>query len=135
MCLCDKTGELQMLIQIADITFIWKSLHKNARGESPLDAACCGVPILYGRSMTNFHDICLTLKNNKYVMKVWDESPAIATISALAKDSSKRSIMSENLKKWHKSNCGASKFDAKKIQEITFSGKWIGIICFLEDKT
>ena len=68
-------------------------------------------------------------------MKVWDESPAIATISALAKDSSKRSIMSENLKKWHKSNCGASKFDAKKIQEITFSGKWIGIICFLEDKT
>ena len=43
--------------------------------------------------------------------------------------------MSANLKKWHKSNCGAGKFVAKKIQEITFSGKLIGIICFLEDKT
>jgi 3-deoxy-D-manno-octulosonic-acid transferase len=46
MCLCDKTGELQMLIQIADIAFIWKSLYKNVCGESPLDAACCGVPIV-----------------------------------------------------------------------------------------
>ena len=73
--------------------------------------------------MTNFRDICSSLENNKCVVKVGDESRAIAAISALAKDSSKRSVLSENLKKWHKSNCGASKFVAKKIQDIAFSAK------------
>ena len=123
VCLADTTGELQTLTQIADIAFIGKSLSPNVGGQSPLDAACCGVPIVYGNNMTNFRDICSSLENNKCVVKVGDESRAIAAISALAKDSSKRSVLSENLKKWHKSNCGASKFVAKKIQDIAFSAK------------
>ena len=109
VCLVDTTGEFQMLTQIADIAFIGKNLSPNVCGQSPLDAFCCGVPIVYGSNMTNFCDICLSLENNnKYVVKVGDESREKGTISTLAKDSSKRTILSENLKKWHKNNCSAS---------------------------
>jgi 3-deoxy-D-manno-octulosonic-acid transferase len=51
-----------MLTQIADIAFIGKSLSPNEGGQSTLDAACCGVQIVYVRNMKNFCDICLSLE-------------------------------------------------------------------------
>jgi 3-deoxy-D-manno-octulosonic-acid transferase len=123
VCLADTTGELQMLTSIADLAFIGKSLTPNIGGQSPLDAACCGVPMVYGNRMVNFRDICSSLERGKCVIKVGDAANAISAIFALAKDESRRKAFAENLKTWHKSNCGASEFVAKKIQEIAFAKK------------
>ena len=75
MCvLLIQLESLQILKQIADIAFIGKSLSPNVGGQSPLVATCCGVLFVYGSNMTNFRDICLSLENNKCLVKVGDES-------------------------------------------------------------
>jgi 3-deoxy-D-manno-octulosonic-acid transferase len=123
ICLADTTGELQTLTSIATIAFIGKSLSPNDGGQSPLDAACCGVPILYGNRMSNFLDICLSLERSKCVVKVRDAATAISAIAVLARDDIRRQNFSKNLKEWHKNNCGASEFTHKKIREIAFAKK------------
>jgi 3-deoxy-D-manno-octulosonic-acid transferase len=121
VCLADTTGELQMLTSIADLAFVGKSLAPNVGGQSPLDAACCGVPTVYGNGMTNFREICSSLERSKCVVKVSDAEAAITAIESLAKDESRRKVISGRLVEWHKNNCGASKFVARKIQEIAFA--------------
>jgi 3-deoxy-D-manno-octulosonic-acid transferase len=123
VCLADTTGELQMLTSIATVAFIGKSLAPNDGGQSPLDAACCGVPMVYGSKMTNFRDICSSLERSKCVIKVRDAATAISALVALARDEDKRKNFAKNLKEWHKNNCGASEFVCKKIREIAFAKK------------
>jgi 3-deoxy-D-manno-octulosonic-acid transferase len=123
VCLVDTTGELQTLTSISDLAFIGKSLSPNVGGQSPLDAACCGVPMVYGDKMVNFRDICSSLERGKCVVKVADADGAIAAIAALANDGEQRKNFSKNLMQWHKNNCGASEFVAKKIGEIAFGKK------------
>lgn len=123
ICLADTTGELSVLTSLADIAFIGKSLSPNNGGQSPLDAASRGVPIVYGPRMNNFREICSALEANKCVAKVSDGTQAISAIVNLAKDSAKREEMSNNLLQWHKTNCGASSFVAGKIEEIAFANR------------
>ncbi|MDR3144092.1 MAG: hypothetical protein LBT64_01155 [Puniceicoccales bacterium] len=123
VCLVDTTGELQMLTSIADLAFIGKSLKPNVGGQSPLDAACNGIPIVYGDGMANFRDICASLERSKCVIRVNSSERAIAAICALAKDEKKRESLAKSLVEWHKNNCGASEFVFQKIHEIAFAGE------------
>jgi 3-deoxy-D-manno-octulosonic-acid transferase len=123
ICFADTTGELQTLTSIADLAFIGKSLAPNSGGQSPVDAACHGVPIVYGDQMTNFKGICLSLEHSKCVVKVKDSARAIMAITILAKDESKRQGFAQKLQEWHRNNCGASEFIAKKIQDIAFANR------------
>ncbi|MDR1891350.1 MAG: hypothetical protein LBQ23_04250 [Puniceicoccales bacterium] len=123
ICFADTTGELQTLTSISHIAFIGKSLAPNSGGQSPVDAACCGIPIVYGNGMTNFKDICLSLEYAKCVIKVKDLARAIMAIAMLAKDENKRQSFAHKLQEWHKNNCGASEFIVKKIQDIALANK------------
>jgi 3-deoxy-D-manno-octulosonic-acid transferase len=121
VCLVDTTGELQTLTPVASLAFIGKSLSPNTGGQSPLDAACCGIPIIYGNRMTNFPDICSSLESSKCAVRVPDATVAIGAMVALARDENKRKSFAKNLVEWHKNNRGASEFVAKKIREIAFA--------------
>ncbi|MDR1528317.1 MAG: hypothetical protein LBS22_01890 [Puniceicoccales bacterium] len=123
ICFADTTGELQTLTSIADLAFIGKSLAPNSGGQSPVDAACHGIPIVYGDKMTNFKGVCLSLEHSKCVVKVKDSARAIMAITILAKDESKRQSFAQKLQEWHRNNCGASEFIAKKIQDIAFANR------------
>jgi 3-deoxy-D-manno-octulosonic-acid transferase len=123
ICLADTTGELQTLTSVASIAFIGKSLAPNTGGQSPLDAACCGIPIVYGSRMTNFRDICSSLERSRCAIKVKNSADAMAAIVALVRNEGSRKIFAKNLTEWHKNNCGASEFVCRKIQEIAFSKK------------
>jgi 3-deoxy-D-manno-octulosonic-acid transferase len=123
VCLADTTGELQALTLIASLAFIGRSLAPNIGGQSPLDAACCGVPVIYGDRMTNFRDICSSLERSKCAIKVKNSTDAVAAIVALARNEDSRKSFSKNLKEWHKNNCGASEFVCEKIKEIAFAKK------------
>ena len=53
-------GELSSLFAVADLAFIGGSL-VHCRGHNPLEAAVCGVPVLFGPSMEDFSDVARDL--------------------------------------------------------------------------
>ncbi|HQU09450.1 MAG TPA: glycosyltransferase N-terminal domain-containing protein, partial [Opitutales bacterium] len=58
----DTTGELRRLSYAADLVFIGKSIPPNEGGQTPIEAAALGLPIVYGPKMNNFRDICRELE-------------------------------------------------------------------------
>ena len=106
--LADTTGELRTLAQVADLAFIGKSLPPNVGGQTPIDCAALGIPIVYGPNMTNFRRACETLEREGAVIKALSRSVAVSEITRLAHDSELRNILSKKAKKWHSSNVGAS---------------------------
>ncbi|MDR2200720.1 MAG: hypothetical protein LBN94_01205 [Puniceicoccales bacterium] len=108
VCLGDTTGELPRLIQVADLAYIGKSLSPNEGGQSPLEAAMAGIPIVYGNRMTNFRDICSQLERENAAWKVESESEAIGAIVELSENAQKRQLLAKNISRWFNSNRGAS---------------------------
>lgn len=120
ICLADTTGELARLTSVADIAFVGKSLLKNNGGQSPLDAAAYGVPMVYGDKMSNFVSICQSLESLGASIKVSSDIQAVQAIATLANDPQKRAQQSELLKAWYTGNCGASELTYKIIAERMF---------------
>ena len=115
--LADTTGELSMLTQIADLAFIGKSLEPNIGGQSPIDAAGLGVPILMGPNMNNFRDISNTLFNEGAATAVYDEMSLEAAIQNLIQNRSIWKNMAESGKSWHAESQGSSKRIAQAITD------------------
>ena len=59
----NTTGELRSFLPMADLVFIGKSFPPHYGGQTPIEAAVCGKPILYGSHMENFADICAELEH------------------------------------------------------------------------
>jgi hypothetical protein len=95
-----------------------------------VDPACCGIPIVYGNGMTNFPDICFFLEYAKRVIKAKDLVRVIMAITMPAKDDNNRQSFACKLQEWHKKNCGASEFIAKKskISHWTINNMTVEII-------
>lgn len=115
VCLADTTGELRNLTQISDFAFVGKSLEPNNGGQSPLDAAAYGIPIIYGDRMLNFREICADLESHNCVVKVRTHEDAIKTIINLANEKNAQIMLSENLTEWHSKHVGASQFTYKTL--------------------
>jgi len=58
----DTTGELKILLQLADIAVIGRSFPPHTEGQTPIEAAALGVPVVYGPSLSNFRSICRALE-------------------------------------------------------------------------
>jgi 3-deoxy-D-manno-octulosonic-acid transferase len=52
--LADTTGELGKLTALAGIVFVGKSLPPHTMGQTPIEAASLGKPLLYGQGMSSF---------------------------------------------------------------------------------
>lgn len=70
----DTTGELRAFTELADIAFIGKSLPPNHGGQTPVEAAALGKPVLFGPDMSNFRQISRDLLNAKAATRVPDEA-------------------------------------------------------------
>lgn len=55
--IADTTGELATLTAHADVVFIGKSLPPNSGGQTPIEAAALGKPMIMGPAMSNFRDV------------------------------------------------------------------------------
>lgn len=108
ICVADTTGELRRLTQIATVAFVGKSLLPNRGGQTPIECAAIGVPLVYGTEMTNFKDVCRALEDIGSAIKVRDGNAATETLCALLEDSEKRARMSAAEKSWHADNQGAT---------------------------
>ena len=61
MSVADTTGELRRLTQLADVVFVGKSLAPHTEGQTPVEAASLGRPILFGPGMGNFRQLAAEL--------------------------------------------------------------------------
>ena len=106
--LADTTGELNELCQIADLVFIGKSLPPHREGQTPIEAARIGLPIIMGSGMSNFKAIAQALLEVGAACSVSDGPALIETIQQLHKSPDRRKKMAEAATKWYQSNQGSS---------------------------
>ena len=106
--LADTTGELRTFTALADLAYIGKSLFGHDGGQSPIDAAAAGVPMVYGNKMTNFKQVCKKLEEAGAAVKVDTPREAIEALCRLALDAGERKKMSKAGRLWHDQNEGAT---------------------------
>lgn len=107
IAVADTTGELRMLTQLGDVVFCGKSLPPHDGGQSPVEAASLGKPLLFGPHMTNFREIARALREGGGAREVLNESELVAACVDLLADEAQRARMSAALLAWHAQNHGA----------------------------
>ncbi|MBP3302051.1 MAG: 3-deoxy-D-manno-octulosonic acid transferase [Opitutales bacterium] len=118
ICVADTTGELRKLTHLAQLAFVGKSLPPNNGGQTPIECAALGVPLVYGPAMTNFKDVCRSLEDCGAAVKVRDAAGAQAKLLALLEDAPAREKMSASAQAWHRGNQGATARVVKFFDEI-----------------
>lgn len=108
ICIADTTGELRKLTHLACLAFVGKSLPPNNGGQTPIECAALGVPLVYGPAMTNFKDVCRSLEDCGASVKVRDAESARAKLLELLDAPAAREKMSAAAQAWHRGNQGAT---------------------------
>lgn len=111
----DTTGELRQLTRAADLAFSGKSLDPHDGGQTPVECAAAGVPVVYGPHMTNFKAICQGLEQAGAARKAADADGVRQALMALARDAADRARMGQAGQEWHAANRGASRRTAQAI--------------------
>jgi len=106
--LVDTTGELADFTSVSDVAFIGKSILPNEGGQTPIEAAAFGVPMVYGPRMTNFRSVCQSLENAGAVLRCKDRDGAIEALVHLFSDVTAREDLSGKALVWHEKHRGAS---------------------------
>lgn len=104
----DTTGELRKFTQLADLVFTGKSLAPHEGGQTPVEAAILGKPVLHGPRMTNFRDIIRSLTEAGAVRKVETHSELISVAVELLQDSPQREKLAAAARDWSEANRGAT---------------------------
>lgn len=113
--LADTTGELSRLSQVADLAFVGKSLPPNEGGQTPIEAAGLGVPVLMGPNMNNFRAVAKSLVASGAGQTVQSPSALKGKVEALIKDPDKRQAMGRAGREWQQQNRGSSQRIADEI--------------------
>lgn len=113
--LADTTGELTQLTQAADLALIGKSLAPNSGGQTPIEAAGLGVPILMGPHMNNFKELAKSLIRAGAALQIEDSEALTKQVIQLTQNNAQRSQMQQAGLKWHQANRGSSQRIADQI--------------------
>lgn len=103
----DTTGELQRLVQLADVVFIGKSLPPNDGGQTPVESAALGKPIVFGPAMSNFRVIAAELVAAGAARQGSDRAAVTRELLTLLQDGEQRAAMARAAIEWHRANAGA----------------------------
>lgn len=113
--LADTTGELRRLTRAADLAFCGKSLEPHEGGQTPVECAAAGVPVVHGPRMTNFRAICAGL-GAAGAARMGEGAPEVAALlQALATDGKTRQEMGAAGMAWHAASRGASRRTAERL--------------------
>ncbi|MDX2185448.1 MAG: 3-deoxy-D-manno-octulosonic acid transferase [Opitutaceae bacterium] len=102
----DTTGELRAFTQLARLAVVGKSFPPHGEGQTPVEAASIGVPILTGPGMSNFRVIVAELVAAGALESVTSAGVS-DKISALWNDPAALGRMSRAGQAWHRANQGA----------------------------
>lgn len=111
----DTTGELQKLTQLADLVFVGKSIPPNNGGQTPIEAASLGKPLLFGPNMSNFRDAAGSLVAIGAAEVVADAGALQHAAARLMADEGARSRMAAAAARLHLESKGAT---SRTIEEI-----------------
>jgi 3-deoxy-D-manno-octulosonic-acid transferase len=117
IAVADTTGELQMLTQLGGVVFCGKSLSPHDGGQSPVEAASLGKPLLFGPHMTNFRAIARALRECGGAREVLNESELIAACVELLSNEAQCAKMGAASLAWHAQNRGAVERTLAVIRE------------------
>ena len=105
--IADTTGELQRLTQVAEVVFVGKSLPPHREGQTPIEAAGLGRPLVFGPGMASFRSIAADLVATGAAMRVADADGLGDVLARLVDDESARNRMAEAGANWHQASRGA----------------------------
>lgn len=114
----DTTGELQKFTQLADLVFVGKSIPPNAGGQTPIEAASLGKPILFGPNMTNFRDAAASLVAIGAAEVVADAAALQSAAARLMADKEARSRMAAAAARLHLESKGATSRTIEVIAKL-----------------
>jgi 3-deoxy-D-manno-octulosonic-acid transferase len=107
VAVADTTGELRALTQLADVVFVGKSLPPHHEGQTPVEAAALGRPLLFGPQMTNFRVLARELVAVSGARTVTDAATLERAIVQLLRDPDERSRRGAAAQRWQQANQGA----------------------------
>ena len=114
----DTTGELKMLTQLADLVFVGKSLPPQTEGQTPIEAAALGKPMIFGPGMSNFRNISETLLGDGAAVEVANAGELTDAVVALLRDPERRRKMAGAALSWHRANLGAAHRTVNAILKV-----------------
>ena len=102
----DTTGELRRMTQLADLVFVGKSLAPHTEGQTPVEAATLGKPVLFGPGMANFRSIERDLLARGAAVAVRDPADLADQAGSLLLDRARRDAISAAAAGWRRDNGG-----------------------------
>lgn len=117
----DTVGELRRFLQMADVAVIGKSFPPHGQGQTPVESAALGIPIIYGPSMSNFRAVCLELEAAGGARKLKDGASLLPALRELLNDPESASRMSENARMVFERNRGSLDRTITLLDEMTQS--------------
>jgi 3-deoxy-D-manno-octulosonic-acid transferase len=114
----DTTGELRQLTQVADLVFVGKSLPPHDGGQTPVEAAILGKPVLHGPMMTNFRDIIRSLTEAEAVRRVETHLDLVQTAVHLLENASEREVLAAAAREWSAANRGATQRTLAELKRL-----------------
>jgi 3-deoxy-D-manno-octulosonic-acid transferase len=90
--LVDTLGDLKKMYEAADLAFVGGTLVKRG-GQNPLEAAACGVPVVFGPSMENFAEEARTLVACGAAVQKETTVDVVEAIVQLLNDPERRHLM------------------------------------------
>ncbi len=115
--LVDTLGDLKELIAVSDIGFVGGSLNPRG-GQNPLEPAAAGIPVLFGPSMSNFHEEAAELKRAGAARQARNEKDLLMDIREFINDENLRRSAGQAAARFVESKQGASDRTASALAEL-----------------
>ncbi len=115
--IADTTGELRMLTRFSDLLFVGKSLPPNSGGQTPVEAAALGKPMIFGPDMSNFRDISRALLDNEAACRIDSGDALEPALRDLLEDPEARARMGRQAYKFIETSRGSTDRILKHLME------------------
>ncbi|MBU0633933.1 MAG: 3-deoxy-D-manno-octulosonic acid transferase [Candidatus Omnitrophica bacterium] len=115
--LLDEIGVLNQFYAQADIVFVGGSLIAHG-GQNPLEAAACSKPIVFGKYMFNFEEICNILLKNQAAVSVDNEENLYEALNRLIKSGDLRKRLGKAAKITAENNRGCAQRILNLLQKV-----------------
>jgi 3-deoxy-D-manno-octulosonic-acid transferase len=116
--LADTTGELARLLALAEMVFVGKTLPPHTEGQTPVEAAARGKPVLFGPGTANFRVIAQELVACGAARRVADAAELVEGLRLLAADPVARAAAGAAGLRWHAASRGAAERTRAALAEI-----------------
>lgn len=115
--LLDTFGELAKVYRYATAAFIGGTLVPTG-GHNPIEPAAAGVPVCFGRSMSNFREIAQVFLREEVAAQVEEAAAAVDFAISMIEDPALQARLGERARQTVLQNRGASRRTAQRIVEL-----------------